>query len=90
MLPGSTQAISAIVFGPGKVPVKDGTLVSFSTTLSALIPNQAATLGGVAAVQLAAGATPGTAQVSATAGSVASDLLEITIGNVVYLPLVLK
>jgi sugar lactone lactonase YvrE len=90
MPPNSTQTITATVFGQGKMPAKDGTIVSFSTTLGAVTPNQTTTMGGIATTQLAAGGTTGIAQVSAAAAGVASEPLEIGIGNVVYLPLILK
>ncbi len=90
MVPNSTQTISAIVFGSGKMPVRDGTIVNFSTTLGILTANQVTTVGGIAKVQLVAGEIRGTAQVSASANSIASTPLKISIGNLVYLPLVVK
>lgn len=49
-------------------PVTDGTPVVITTSLGAISPNQAGTVGGVVNAVLSAGGTPGTAVITAVAG----------------------
>lgn len=58
--------------------IKDGTTVTFSTTLG-WIETTAQTEGGRAAVRFEAGATPGAATVRAVSGSVSATPLSITL-----------
>ena len=60
--------------------VQDGTVIDFTTTLGTISPAQAKTSGGQVTVHLNAGATSGTATVTAYSGGATSKPLTVTIG----------
>jgi hypothetical protein len=64
----------------GGVPVRDGTVVTFSTTLGRMQPAEATTVDGVATVRLLGDGRSGSATVTATSGP-ATETLPITIGS---------
>jgi hypothetical protein len=82
--------IKAAIFGLGKKPVKNGTIVNFTTTLGEIVPNSVTTKNGLAIAQLVVGQTTGTAQVKATSGTTSSEHLKILVRGLVYLPTVIK
>jgi len=67
-LNGSVELIATITEQAG-TPVPDGTLVSFTTTLGRLDPNETRTNNGKATVKLVAGTQSGTAKVTAFSGA---------------------
>jgi len=71
-------APGSVVPGTG-VPVHDGTLVIFSTTLGRVDPSQAETKGGRATVRLVGDGRSGTATVTAISGP-ATNKLDLDIG----------
>jgi len=64
---GGISIISAIVMLPNGIPVADGTVVQFFTTLGQIVP-QGKTNDGVARVNLVAGSLSGEAKVTALSG----------------------
>ncbi len=75
-------AITATLTESNGRPVADGTLVTFTATLGQISPNEARVSNGRASTTLVAGTTSGTATVSASSGSTASNALAIRIGSV--------
>jgi hypothetical protein len=64
---GGVSVISALVMKPNGLPVADGTVVQFFTTLGQIVP-QGKTNDGVARVNLVAGSLSGEANVTAISG----------------------
>ena len=64
---GGVSIISALVMLPNGIPVPDGTVVQFFTTLGQIVP-QGKTNDGVARVNLVAGSLSGQANVTALSG----------------------
>ena len=80
-LNGALTVTATLTDTSGK-PVKDGTVVTFATTMGRIDPVEARVSNGRAAVQLVAGTVSGTASVTATSGSNKSNSLEIRVGTV--------
>jgi hypothetical protein len=78
---GSLAITATVTSSTGKA-VSDGTIVTFASTLGTIAPIEARTSNGRAVVQLLAGATSGTASVTATSGSVTSSALPVRVGQV--------
>lgn len=76
-----TAEITANVIESAGTPVQNGTVVSFTTTVGLLEPNEARTQNGKATARLNAGATSGTARVIAFSGGASSEALEIAVGG---------
>ncbi len=77
---GTAQIIATVIEQSG-TPAHDGTLVTFTTTLGTLDPQEAVTSNGQAVVTLRAGTQSGTAEVSAFSGGARPETpLTITIG----------
>jgi hypothetical protein len=70
----STSNIKATVLDTQGNPVKDGTVVSFSTTGGRISQDTASTLNGQAQVILTSSTTPGTIVIKATAGGMSSEI----------------
>ena len=67
---GATSTVTATVGDPWGCPVADGTVVTFATSLGAIVEAQPRlTSGGVATTTLGSGTVVGTASVTATADS---------------------
>ena len=77
---GGETTISAVVTEPSGTAVQNGTLVTFSTTLGMLDPQEARTEDGRASVRLLADNVAGTATISAFSGTATSNSIQITIG----------
>ena len=75
------SVITAVVTEGVGTPVQNGTLVTFSTTLGRLEPQESRTEDGRATSRLAGGKTTGTAMVSAFSGAATSNVLSIQIGS---------
>lgn len=75
------STITAVVTEPAGTAAQDGTLVTFSTTLGTLDPQEALTRDGRASVRLLAGKTAGTASVSAFSGTSTSNTLSVLIAS---------
>jgi hypothetical protein len=80
-LNGVIQLTATLTNSGGKA-VEDGTIVTFASTLGSVDPVEARTSNGRAMTQLLAGAVSGTASVTATSGSVASNALTLRVGQV--------
>jgi hypothetical protein len=73
--------ITATVIESAGTPVQNGTVVTFTTTLGTIEPNEARTNNGKATVKLLAGTRSGTAEVRAFSGGISSgDPLTVTVG----------
>ena len=73
--------ITATVIESGGTPVQNGTVVTFTTTLGAIEPNEARTNNGKVVVKFLAGTKSGTAEVRAFSGGISSgDALSVTVG----------
>ncbi len=83
----STIILTATVVDVHDNAVEDGTVVTFTTSLGAVVPVTATTTGGVATTTFTASLTPGSATVTATAGSQVGTT-NIQIGEICYLPLI--
>ena len=78
---GTAQIIATVIEQSG-TPTHNGTLVTFTTTLGTLEPQEAVTSNGQATVTLRAGTQSGTAEVSAFSGSARSESpVMVTIGG---------
>lgn len=77
---GTTELVATVI-EPAGTPVQNGTVVTFTTTLGTIEPREARTNGGQATVRLIAGATSGTAKVSALSGGAAKAEIEVKIGG---------
>lgn len=75
------SVITAVVTEGVATPVQNGTLVTFSTTLGRLEPQESRTEDGRATTRLVGGKTTGTAMVSAFSGAATSNVLSIQIGS---------
>lgn len=75
------SVITAIVTEGVGTPVQNGTLVTFSTTLGTLEPQESRTDNGRATTRLVATKTTGTAMVSAFSGAATSNVLSVQIGS---------
>src|SRR5437867_918834 len=64
---GTTDLIAQLLEQAG-TPPQDGTVVTFTTTLGSIDPPEARTSGGRVTVKFRAGATSGTATISAISG----------------------
>jgi large repetitive protein len=78
-LNGSAE-ITAQVFASGNVPVHNGTVVNFTTTIGTFDLNEARTKDGIVTVRLFPGTTSGKATVRAFSGGINSGDLALTIG----------
>jgi len=76
--PSAPTTPGAVVAGTG-VPVHDGTLVVFFTTLGTIAPTEAETNAGRATVRLVGDGRSGTAKITAFSGA-ATNTLELDIG----------
>jgi hypothetical protein len=65
---------------PGGIPVRDGTVVTFSTTLGRVQPAEATTTDGRVTVRLIGDGRTGTASISAVSGP-AFETLGVTVGS---------
>lgn len=73
--------ITATIVESGGTPVQNGTVVTFTTTLGTIEPNEARTNSGRATVKLLAGTRSGTAEVRAFSGGTSTaDALKVTVG----------
>jgi hypothetical protein len=84
----STAALAATVLDMYGNLVKDGTVVTFTSSLGAITPYTATTGGGVAVGTLTAGLDPGDAVITITVGDL-QETVRIQIGHRFYLPLLL-
>lgn len=75
------SVITALVTESAGTPVQNGTLVTFSTTLGTVDPQESRTLDGRATTRLRAGKTAGTATVSAFSGASTSNTVPVQIGS---------
>ena len=73
--------ITAVVTESVGTPVQNGTLVTFSTTLGTVDPQESRTQDGRATTRLLGGKTAGTATVSAFSGTSASSTVSVQIGS---------
>ena len=78
----NSMSITATVTSSNGRAVDDGTLVTFTTTLGRVEPNEARVANGRATVQLIAGSVAGVASISASSGAVAASPLPIRVGPV--------
>jgi hypothetical protein len=79
-LNGSVDITATVIESAG-TPVQNGTVVTFTTTLGTIEPNEARTNNGKATVKLLAGSRSGTADVRAFSGGTSSgDPIQITVG----------
>jgi hypothetical protein len=79
-LNGSVDITATVIESAG-TPVQNGTVVTFTTTLGTIEPNEARTNNGKATVKLLAGTRSGTAEVRAFSGGISSgDPLTVTVG----------
>lgn len=79
-LNGSIEITATVIESAG-TPVQNGTVVTFTTTLGTIEPNEARTNNGKVTVKLLAGTRSGTAEVRAFSGGTASaDALTVTVG----------
>jgi PKD repeat protein len=77
---GGTAEITAQVFASGNVPVHNGTVVDFTTTIGTIDPAEVRTHDGKATARLYPGTTSGKATVRAFSGGINSGDLALTIG----------
>ena len=73
--------ITAVVTEAVGTPVQNGTLVTFSTTLGSISPQESKTQNGRAMTRLLARKTPGTATVTAFSGRSISNTVSVHIGQ---------
>ncbi len=79
-LNGSIEITATVIESAG-TPVQNGTVVTFTTTLGTIDPNEARTNNGKVTVKLLAGTRSGTAEVRAFSGGTSSaDALTVTVG----------
>ncbi len=79
-LNGSIEITATVIESAG-TPVQNGTVVTFTTTLGTIEPNEARTNNGKVTVKLLAGTRSGTAEVRAFSGGTSSgDALTVTVG----------
>ncbi len=76
---GAINLVATVTEQSG-TPVQNGTLVTFTTTLGALNPNEARTENGKVTVSLAANGQSGTATVTAFSGGIKSEALTVPVG----------
>ena len=80
-LNGSIEITATVIESAG-TPVQNGTVVTFTTTLGTIEPNEASTNNGKVTVTLLAGTRSGTAEVRAFSGGTSSaDALTVTVGR---------
>ncbi|MBI4476870.1 MAG: Ig-like domain-containing protein [Acidobacteria bacterium] len=77
---GSTQ-LTATVRDQSGVPVLNGTVVSFTTTLGTIEPREARTENGASTARLVSTGQSGTATIKAFSGNAVSEALEVRIGG---------
>jgi PKD repeat protein len=77
---GGTAEITAQVFASGNIPVHNGTVVNFTTTIGTIDPAEARTHDGICTVRLTPGSNSGKATVRAFSGGINSGDLALTIG----------
>jgi hypothetical protein len=77
---GGSAEITAQVFASGNVPVHNGTVVNFTTTIGTFDLAEARTKDGICTVRLFPGNTSGKATVRAFSGGINSGDLALTIG----------
>jgi len=77
---GGTAEITAQVFASGNIPVHNGTVVTFTTTIGNFDPVECRTHDGTCTVRLTPGSTSGKATVRAFSGGINSGDLALTIG----------
>ena len=77
---GGTAEITAQVFASGNIPVHNGTVVDFTTTIGTIDPSEARIHDGTCTVRLSVGNTSGKATVRAFSGGINSGDLALTIG----------
>ena len=75
------SVITAVVTESVGTPVQNGTLVTFSTTLGTVDPQESRTQDGRATTRLLGGKTTGTATVSAFSGTSTSSTVSVQIGS---------
>ena len=75
------SVITAVVTESVGTPVQNGTLVTFSTTLGTVDPQESRTQDGRATTRLLGGKTTGTATVSAFSGTSTSSTVSVEIGS---------
>jgi len=80
LLDGESTITASVTEGAG-TPVRNGTEVTFSSTLGTLDTQQATTRDGRASVRLLAGTVAGFATVNAFSGSATADSISIEIGD---------
>lgn len=74
------SVITAVVTESVGTPVQNGTLVTFSTTLGTVNPQESQTQDGRATTRLLGGKTAGTATVTAFSGGSISSTVSVQIG----------
>lgn len=75
------STITASVTEPAGTPARNGTSVTFSTTLGTLEPQEATSQDGRVTARLHAGNQSGTAMVTAFSGSTTSEAISVTFGG---------
>ena len=75
------SVITAVVTESVGTPVQNGTLVTFSTTLGTVDPQESRTQDGRATTRLLGGKTAGIATVSAFSGTSTSSTVSLQIGS---------
>ena len=83
LAPGGAAEIEAYVIEEAGTPVHDGTVVRFSATLGNVDPRESKTTGGVARTTFVAGATAGTARVTALSGAATAGEIPNTVDIVI-------
>ena len=78
-LNGSIEITATVIESAG-TPVQNGTVVTFTTTLGAVDPNEARTNNGKVTVRFLAGTRSGTAEVRAFSGGTSAEALTVTVG----------
>jgi Bacterial Ig-like domain (group 1)/PKD domain len=77
---GGTAQITAQVFASGNIPVHNGTVVDFTTTIGTIDPAECRTHDGTCTAILSAGSTSGKCTVRAFSGGINSGDLALTVG----------
>lgn len=76
-----TLTVTATLTDSKGAPVENGTMVTFTSTLGNLSPNEVLVGNGRATTTLMAGATSGTATITARSGAIASNSLAVRVGT---------
>jgi adhesin/invasin len=75
-----TAQLTAVVIESAGTPVQNGTVVTFSSSLGSVEPQEARTTNGSVTVQYLAGSQSGTARIQAFSGGSRAEEIEILVG----------